>query len=273
LTNLPVLTVARRQPLGLPLKGTVTDLAYEASSNRFLLTTQNGVYITDGNLGQVVRSTVVDPGFSVDLARFAGAAFLDGTTVIAVAENKSFVVLKETDKADPAANFRFFLESFDQFEDVTRSRFTTVRAKMMYVMSAAFDQASNSVYTISLPNPTNRRLVVSRFDRADMTLSAEFVVKVSPDAGLRLGEKRTIEEYMVTGATVVDGTLYALSAAHSTLLAIDPGRHVITAAYAVPGLERPTGLALKGSQFYIATEGGIVLIVDRPAALPVVPPA
>jgi disulfide bond formation protein DsbB len=268
LTNLPVLTVVRRQPLGLPLKGTVTDLAYDAGSNRFLLTTQHGVYITDGNLGQVVRGTVVDPGFSVDLATFAGAAFLDSTTVIAVAENKSFVVLKETGKADPDLNFRFFLESADRFEDVTRSRFTTVRAKMMYVMSAAFDPASNSVYTVTLPNPKNRRLVVSRFDRTDMTLSAEFAVKLSADSGLRLGEKRAIEEYMVTGATVADGTLYGISAAHSTLLAIDLGRHVVTAAYAIKGLERPTGLALKGSQFYIAAEGGTVMVIDRPAGVP-----
>jgi disulfide bond formation protein DsbB len=143
----------------------------------------------------------------------------------------------------------------------------------MYVMSAAFDPASNSVYTITVPNSRNRRLVVSRFDRADMTLSAEFAVKVSGDVSLRLGEKRTIDEYMVTGATVADGTLYALSAAHSTLLAIDLGRHVITAAYAIPGLERPTGLALKGLQFYIATQGGTVIIVDRPGEPPAAPPA
>lgn len=272
LSSLPALAVARQPRLALPLSGTPTDLAYDAASDRFLVTTQHGVYLTDGQLGRVLRHTIVDPGFSVDLAVFAGGAFLDSRTVVAVAENKSFVVLREAAQADVAGNFRFFLESFDQFEDVTRSRFTTVRARMMYTMAAAFDPASNAVYTITWPNPKTRRLVVSRFDRADMTLSGEFVVSLLPDAGLRLGDKRALDEYRVVGATFVDGTLYALSAAHNTLLAIDPARRGITAAYAIPGLDRPTGLAVKGSEFIIATEGGAVFAVPRPPA-PVAPPA
>ena len=71
---LPALAVKQRSTLALPLRGTPTDLAYDAATDRFLLTTQHGVYITDGSLGHVLRYTVVDPGFSVDLGQFAGAA-------------------------------------------------------------------------------------------------------------------------------------------------------------------------------------------------------
>ncbi len=62
------------------------------------------------------------------------------------------------------------LERFDQFEHVSRGRFTTVRARLNYVMAAAYDAGSDSLLTVSLPNPRNRRLVVSQFDRRDMTL-------------------------------------------------------------------------------------------------------
>ena len=51
-------------------------------------------------LAKVNRYTIVDAGFAVDLGRFAGAAFLDKGIVLAVGENKSFVVLDPSDKAD-----------------------------------------------------------------------------------------------------------------------------------------------------------------------------
>ena len=263
LTGTTPLAVARRQPLALPLKGTVTDLAYDAATDRFLVTTQHGVYLADGALSRVLRGTVVDPGFSVDLAVFAGAAFVDAKTVAAVAENKSYVLLREAERGDAVKNFRYFLEAADQFDDTGRGRFTTVRARLMYVQSVAYDAASGSLLTVSVPNPKNRRLVVSRFDRKDMTLSEEFVPTLAPGSGLTLGAKRALEEYVVTGAAVADGTLYALSAAHGTILSIDLASRRVIAARTVPGLSRPTGLAIKGSQFYIADDAGVVTVVDR----------
>jgi len=263
IAGLAPLNVSGRQALSLPLRGTVTDLAYDSATDRFALTTQHGVYLTNGTLDAVVRHTVVDPGYSVDLATFAATAFLDSRTVLAIGENKSFVVLRESDAANADANFRYFLESFDQFENVTRSRFTTVRARLMYIQAAAYDPASDSVLTISVPNPKNRRLVVSRFDRKDMTLSEEFLPRLSPGSGLSLGENRSLDEYLVTGAAVADGMLYALSAAHSTVLTIDLAARRVVAASSVPGLDRPTGLAVKGSRFFIVNAAGQVVIADR----------
>ena len=59
------------------------------------MTTQHGVYLTDGPLSRMLRHTVVAPGFAVDLSQFVAGAFLDSQTVIAVADNKSYVVLRE----------------------------------------------------------------------------------------------------------------------------------------------------------------------------------
>ncbi len=267
LVNLAPLAVAERRSLSVPLRGTPTGLAYDAATDRFLVTTQQGVYSLDGSLRRVLRYTIVDSGFSIDLDAFAGAAFLDSTTVMAVSQNKSYVVLREHDGADAAGNFRYFLESFDKFDEVSRSRFTTVRARMMYTMSVAFDPTTQSLYTITVPNSKTHRLVVSRFDRKDLTLSAEFMPKLQADSGLALGgQSRSLDELYVTAATFADSRLYALSAAYGTLLAIDPVRQTVVAAYSIPGLSRPTGLARRGNDFYILCEDGTLVTVGAPGA-------
>jgi len=262
LAHVPVLPAARRGNVALPLDGPITDLAYDAAGDRFLVTTERGIYITDGSFGRVLRHTVVDTGFSVDLARFAAGTFLEPNTVMAVSENKSYVVLRESENANAAANYRFFLASFDKFDEVSRSRFTTVRAKMMYVMAAAFDPGTQSVFTVTVPNARVKRLVVSRFDRRDMTLSEEFTPALGPGSGLAFKpEKGSLDSFYVSGTAFHAGRLYAISAAFGTLLTIDPQARTVVAAHAIPGLERPVGLAIKGSEAFIVDAGGVLTIV------------
>ncbi len=264
LTGLPVLAVNAQKRIAAPLNGTITDLAYDAGTDRFLATTQHGVYLLDGGLQRVVRYTIVDPDYSVDLGDFAGAAFVAPNTVVALGENKSFVVLREDDRADARANFRYFLESFDKFSEVSRSRLSTVRARMMYTMSLAFDPARNALYTVTVPNAQSKRLVISRFDRRDMVLSEEFTPALDARAGLTLRAKRSLDELYVTGTAIDAGRLYALSAAYGTLLTIDLTSHAVVGAHAIAGLQRPTGLAIKGDSFYIPCEDGRVVVVARP---------
>jgi disulfide bond formation protein DsbB len=262
LAGVAELRVTRHATLPAAIPRPVTDLAYDAATDRFLATSAHGLYLLDAALRQVERYTVVDPAFSVDLATFTGAAFLGPRTVMAMADNKSYVVLEENDQADATRNFRFFLESFDRFDERARGRFTTVRARMMYAMSVAHDPASHAIYSITVPNARVRRLVVSRFDRRDMTLSEEFVPVVSAGGPLRLsGDTRSLDEYYVTGATVVDGKLVALSAAFGTLLTIDPATRAVVHAYGVSGLDRPVGLAIKGAECYVASQNGTVQVV------------
>jgi disulfide bond formation protein DsbB len=264
LAALPVVAVSRQSRIAAQLRGPVTDFAYDAATDRFLVTTQQGIYLLDSALGRTLRYTIVDTGFSVDLGQFAGAAFLDASTVLAVGENKSFVVLKENDKADADRNFRFFVESADRFDEVSRGRFGTVRARMMYTMSAAFDPATKSIYTVTVPNTKVKRLVVSRFDRRDMTLSEEYSPVLAADAGLKLaGEKRSLDELYITGAAVADGRLYAISAAHGVLLTIDLASHKVVAARAVSGAGSPVGLAIKGGEIYLVDANGTVRVIPR----------
>jgi hypothetical protein len=74
-----------------------------------------------------------------------------------------------------------------------------------------------------------------------------------------------LADYVVTGAVVADGRLYAISAAYSTLLVIDLNEKAVLAAYAVPGLEHPVGLAARGDQLLVAQADGRVAVVPRPA--------
>ena len=262
LVNPTTLKTARQVHLAVPLKGVPSGLAYDAPTDRFAISTDHGVYLLNGDLSQVLRYTIVDPGYSVDLARFADIAFLDSSTLVALSENKSYVVLRENDAADAAKNFRFFLESFDKFDEVSRSRFTTVRARMMYTRSLACDSASSSLYSISLPNSRTHRLVVSRFSRADMTLAEEFVPALDAGSSLELAEKRSLDEYYVTAATVAEGSLFALSAAYRTLLVFSPDGHTLDAAYALPGLNRPAGMAVKGHELFVLGEDATVTILE-----------
>jgi disulfide bond formation protein DsbB len=266
IAGLPTLAVKSRATLGVPLNGTPTDLAYNAATNRFMVTTSEaGIYLTNGALTALDRYTVVDIGYSVDLGRFGGAAFLDKGQLIAVGENKSFVVLTPSDSAKADDNFRYFRESADKFDEVNRSRFGTVRARMFYILSAAYDPASNSIYTITVPNNIAKRMIVSRFDRKDFTLSEEFVPTLDKSAGLSLGADRSLGEYTISGATVVGGQLFAISASYGTLLTLDLATHRIMAAHTIGGLTRPVGIAAKGDDLYILGDDLSVTVVGRPA--------
>jgi disulfide bond formation protein DsbB len=264
LGSLPLLPVVARRPLSFPLDGPPTDLAYDPLTDQFLLTTATGVYLADGSLSRLNRHTIVDPGYSVDLGRFAGAAFLDQGALIAVGENKSYVVLRPRDGADADANFRFFLESPDRFDEVARGRFGTVRARLLYVLSAAYDPVANALYTITVPNSRTRRLILSRFDRRDLTLSEEYAPPLAPASGLTLAPGRALDELVITGAAVAEGRLYVLSAAWGTLLTIDLAARQVVAAHGVDGLVRPTGIAIKGDDLYVLDDAGMLTVVARP---------
>jgi disulfide bond formation protein DsbB len=186
-----------------------------------------------------------------------------GDTLAVLATNKSYVLLRPDTAADADREWRHFRETDGGVTELRRSRFATERARQMYVLSLAFDRQADELITVTVPSRRHRRLVVSRFDRGDRLLSSEF----EPRLGANLTPSdsgRTLAEYVVTGTVVVDGTLYAVSAAYSTLLVIDLDTRTVTAAYAVPGIERPVGLASRGSELLVAQADGRIAVIDRP---------
>jgi disulfide bond formation protein DsbB len=262
LAGVPTLVMRPLAPLQLSGSGPLTDLGYDAGTNRFVVTGEHSITLLSGALDRVVGRVVVDPGFSVDLARFAGVAFLDPHTVMALSENKSYVVVKEGGRPYAEEMFRFFLENPYGFEEVTRGRFATVRARMNYVLSLAWDPGRASLFTVTVPNPRNPRLVVARFDRADMTLSEEFLPALDPASGLSVKNGRSLDELAVSCAASHAGRLYALSAAFGTLVAIDPVTHALVAARTLEGVERPVGLAFQNETIYVVDANGRMWTAD-----------
>jgi disulfide bond formation protein DsbB len=259
------LAAKRRLRAAAPLNGAVTDLAADPASGRFLITTDaHGVYVLDGDLARVERYAIVDPGFSVDVGQLTGATFARPRTLLVLGHNKSFVLLEEARGAvDEAANYRFFLESFDAFRELRRGRFGTVRARMNYVMSVGYDRDTDAFYTVTVPNRRHSRLVISSFARSDMTLSEELRPGLSPGVVLA-GRERSLDEYYVTGVAADGGRLYAVSAAFSTLLVFDLARGELVSAHGFDGPERPTGLALRGPDLYLADAQGEVVVFEKP---------
>jgi len=263
LAGLPNLQVTTWERIDAPLEGGLSGVARDPASGRYLAVTDRyGVYLIDSTGAQVLHRVVIDKGFSIDLTPLVGATFVGDDTLAVISDNKSYVLLRPDPSADAALQWRRFLETDGGVTELRRSRFATVRARQMYIHSLAFDPATNEFVTVSVPNPRHRDLVVSRFARADLTLSSEF----EPALGerLTLAEHRGLAEYVVTGATVADGMLYAISAAYSTLLVMDLRDRSLHAAYAVPGIEHPVGVAVLEGQILVAQEDGRIAVLARP---------
>ena len=271
LSDLPQLPVQRWERIAATLDGTLTDLAIagvaaagsEDRGRVLVVTDRFGVYVLDATLSRVLHRVKLDPGYSIDLSPLAGAAFLPGDTMVVLSTNKSYVLLTPDSGADPARDWRHFLEADGNVTEVRRSRFATVRARQQYVLALAWDPAADELITISVPSLRHPRLVVSRFDRADFLLSSEFLPRLDP-ALAPSGPERGLAEYVVTGAAAADGWLYAISAAYSTLLVIDLEARRVTTAYAVPGLSRPVGLAVRDRELLVAQADGRIAVLARP---------
>lgn len=267
LRGLATLSVARWDSVTAPLRGRLTDLAYDPIGDRFLaVSDEYGVAVLDGALASVRHGVRLDPHFSVELTRLAGAAFV-GDTLLAMATNKSYALLRPDPDADEDHEWRHFLETSGGVSEVGRSRLSTMRARQMYVSSVAYDAGADEIVTVSVPSPHHRRMVISRFDRSDFQLSSEFLVDVAPPLALADPDRST-GDFVVTGAVVADGTLYAVSAAYSTILAIDLTARRLVSAWTVSGLEQPVGLALRGEEWLVAQADGRVAVVRRPGPPP-----
>ncbi len=264
LVDLPSLEIVRWERVGARLDGRLTGLATSPAGGPVLAVTDRfGVYWLDPTLSRVLHRVVLDPGFSIDLTPLVGAALL-GDTAAVLSRNKSYVLLRPDSAADADLEWRHFLETDGGVSELRRSRFATVRARQMYALSLAYDPAADELITVGIPSPRHRQLVVSRFARADMVLASEFIPALAPRLALA-GKERTLADYVVTGAAVAGGRLYALSAAYSTLLVIDLATKQVTAAYALPGIEQPVAVAVRGGELLVPQSDGRVAVVESPA--------
>lgn len=264
LADLPTLPVTGWEGIDVSLEGALSGLALDTQTGRFLATTDDyGVYLLDATRSRVLHRVVLDRGFSVDLTPLIGAAFVGGDTLAVLSTNKSYALLLPDPDADPDLEWRHFLSTDGGVREIGLGRFATVRARQMYVLSFAYDSATREAITVTVPSPRHRRMVVSRFARADMMLASEFMPTLGPGLSLREAG-RGLADYMVTGPTVADGRLYAISAAYSTLLVMDLQTKEVIAAYTLPDVAQPVGLAVRGADLLVAQRDGRIAVVELP---------
>ena len=265
LANLPSLEIEGWEEVAASLQGPLTDLAYHPATGGFLaVTVGHGVYVLSPDLAQVEHRVTLDPHFAVELTPLAGAAVM-GDTLVAMSTNKSYAMLRVDPAADEDYEWRHFTRTSGGVSEVRRSRLATVRARQQYVLATAYDAGAEELITVSVPSDRHRRLVVSRFDRSDLVLSSEFLPERGPGLSFN-GADRSLAEYVVTGAVASEGRLLLVSAAHSTVLEVDLRTRIATRAWAVPGLEQPVGISVRGDRWLIAQADGRVAVVLRPAA-------
>ncbi len=261
---MPELPVQAWEQIGATLDGNLTDLARDPATGRYLAVTDGfGVYVLDTSLARIEQQVEFDHQYSIDLTPLAGAAF--------VGRHAGRAGHQQELRAAPAGSrgrrrSRVAALSTDQRRR-HRAAPVTVRDGAgpadVRLVARIRRSGADELITVTVPSPRHRRLVVSRFARNDMMLTSEFLPALGPGLAVR-GDDRSLAEYVVTGAAVVDGLLYAISAAYSTLLVIDLDQRAVIAAYAVPGLEHPVGLAARGAELQVSQADGRIAVIGRP---------
>ncbi|MBI2402682.1 MAG: disulfide bond formation protein B, partial [Gemmatimonadetes bacterium] len=149
LANLSSLPVSGWERIGASLNGGLSDLTRDPKSGRFLaVTDRHGVYLLDSTLSRVLNYVLLDHGFSIDLSPLAGAAFVGSDTLAVLSTNKSYVLLRPDPGVDADLQWRRFLATDGEVTELRRSRFATVRARQMYVMSLAYDPTADELITV-----------------------------------------------------------------------------------------------------------------------------
>lgn len=214
--------------ISLNLNSPISDLNYK-DGKMLIATEEYGLYITDKNLDKISSHLVLDKYFSATVERFAGVNLI-GDNIRIMGINKTSVDVKENENADEVANFRYFLEGADKFEELGRDRLKTSRAKNFYILSARSDD--KYTYMLTVPNNKYKDLYVVEQLNSDKGLAAEW----APDLGSNLSLKngRSINELYISALALNEGKLYAASKAYNTLIVIDPKEKSIIDVYGLP---------------------------------------
>lgn len=258
-----VLTTLSQKDLGQDFDSVVMGIDYDNTTNEFSIVSKDWtIYLMDSNLEKIKKSVTIDPYYGVNLEKAVDVTSLGNGKYNAISFNKSFVVVEDNGTADINKNYRFFLDGYDTFDHITRGRFTTVRAKLMYILGLDYDKEANSYFTLTVPNNKTKKLILSRFDANDRTLSQEDIVKV--DSSLKVKEGRDLGEFYITAMDVVEDKIYALSRQYNSILVISKETNKVIDIYAFDeNIKDPRGLTVKDGKFYILTSSQKLFILDK----------
>ncbi|MFC3847755.1 disulfide bond formation protein B [Helicobacter baculiformis] len=194
----------------------------------FLIGTQEeGFYVANKGLDKILTHFVLDKYYAATVENFVGVNMV-GNLIRVMGQNKSSADVHYNPKA--TNNFANFLQGANNFEELGRNRLRTSRASTYYVLSARSD--GTYTYMLTVPNARYKNLILVSMLDQDLGLNAEHVVQVTKNNPLK--PKRNLSEFYITGLTLYQGKLLALSKAFNTLLVIDPMSAQILDAYGLP---------------------------------------
>ncbi|SDJ77056.1 hypothetical protein SAMN04488540_11350 [Ferrimonas sediminum] len=217
-SDAPLAKVEALIDLPTEINSRVTAIDYQQETDRYAVTTEDSwVYVLSGDLRRVLTKAHVDGMYQIHVSKLVGISFISDTTLVAMGDNKAYVVLELDENHTWASNYRPFRDSDNGIGELYRGVFLTVRAKYAYALSLGFDQGSNRLITITVPNEKSAPIVSSQFDVSDMTLSAENNMKT--DSKYNQG---FLSEYpYITGIDIGDDKGYVINSRGGEIISVN----------------------------------------------------
>lgn len=211
------LKISDKKEITLNFNSAISDLNYQ--NEKMLISTEKyALYISDKDFSKINSHLVLDQFFSATVEKFVGANYIDDDFIRIMGMNKTSVNVKENPKADEVANYRYFLEGGNNFDEIGwRNRLKTSRAKNYYTLSARSDDLNT--YMVTVPNNKYKKFIVVEQLNSDRGLAAEYTPNL--DKNVILKKERNLGELYVTALAIKDNKLYAASKNFNTIVIID----------------------------------------------------
>lgn len=123
------LLVSYSKIISLNLNSPISDINY--ANGKMLIATENhGLYVSDKSFDKITSHLILDPYYSATIDKFAGISAF-GDTLRIMGMNKTSVDIRENPKTDKIANYRYFVEGADKFDELGRDRLKTAVRKII----------------------------------------------------------------------------------------------------------------------------------------------
>ncbi|GAB1046149.1 MAG: disulfide bond formation protein B [Shewanella algae] len=237
-TSAPEARLLSQTALPEAISGRVTAIDYQPESQLYALTTSdNWVYILDRQF-KLLTQAQIDGMYMLHIETLSGVSFTSANSLLVMGFNKAWAELVVDPEQNWEMNYRRFNQSNDGIGETARGQFSTVRAKTSYSLALGYSKALDQYVTVTTRNELSDALVVSRFDKGDMTLSAE--------ANLKGLEGKALPQ--LTGISVDGEQAWLLNNDASEAVQLNLLTGEVHSGVKLPGTNNPQGLLVRDGQ-------------------------
>jgi len=182
---------------------------------------------------QILSKAQIDGMYMLHIETLHGVAFTSANSLLVMGFNKAWAELTLDPTQNWEMNYRRFNQSSDGIGETARGQFSTVRAKTSYSLALGYSSTLAQFVTVTTRDALNEHLVLSRFDRTDMTLSAESNLQGLPALP------------QVTGISVQGEQAWILNNDGSEVLKLNLLTGEVTPMAKLAGTNNPQGLLVQ----------------------------